>query len=105
MYHTNNSVKPVFFRERIVYDSSLILGFTTGRILLVSEVQLLNYSIRYGPFELSRAIRGLGPEKGRAGIIDSILGQLGHGLGEVALASQIRGRWGIRCRGLFAASG
>jgi len=26
--------------ERIVYDSSLILGFTTGRILLISEGQL-----------------------------------------------------------------
>jgi hypothetical protein len=40
MYHTNNSVKPVFFRERIVYDSSLILGFTTGRILLVGDRRL-----------------------------------------------------------------
>ena len=28
------------FTERIVYDSSLILGFTTGRILLVSEGRL-----------------------------------------------------------------
>ena len=28
------------FTERIVYDSSLILGFTTGRILLVSGGQL-----------------------------------------------------------------
>ena len=26
--------------ERIIYDSSLILGFTTGRILLVSEGRL-----------------------------------------------------------------
>ena len=92
------------FYERIMDDSSLVLGFTTGRILLVSEGQLSDYSIRYGPFELSRAVRGLGPEKERVGIIDSILDQLGHGLGEVSLASQIRGRWGIRCRGLFAAS-
>jgi hypothetical protein len=52
------------FAQLIVYDSSLILGFATGRILLVGEGQLLHYSIRYGPFEFSRAVRGLGPEKG-----------------------------------------
>jgi hypothetical protein len=65
----------IYFAERIVYDSSLILGFTTGRILLVSEGQLLDYSMRYGPFELWRAVRGLGPEKRRAGIIDYIADQ------------------------------
>ena len=70
-----------------MYDSSLILGFTTtDRLLRVSEGQLLHYSIRCSPFELSRAVWGLGPEKGRGGIIGSTLDQGGHGLGKVSLS-------------------
>ena len=46
--------------ERIVYDSSLILGFTTGRILLVSEGQLSGFGVSSDESILNRIFRGLG---------------------------------------------
>jgi hypothetical protein len=41
--YTASISRRIFSCERIVCDSSLILGFTTGRILLVSEVQLSGF--------------------------------------------------------------
>jgi hypothetical protein len=46
--------------ERIAYDSSLMLGFTTGRILLVSEGQLSGFGLSSDESILNRIFRGLG---------------------------------------------
>jgi hypothetical protein len=48
--------------ERIIYDSSLILGFTTGRTLLVSKGLLSGFEVQWNEsFPEPAFRRGRGP--------------------------------------------
>jgi len=83
--------------QRIVYDSSLILGFTTGRILLVSEGQLSKaggFAVVCHWHVYTRC--GRGPSKGCAPSSPSGLAAMAAANGIQSRRRLVADAWGVK---------